>query len=150
MRLITVLACPFVAAGLAACGGDDPVGVATPCTDNTGAVAVTVTSGATGPVFNWDPDCGVAFLIVEEGAGDVWFIGTDDATWGDPGLGNLFTPPVTYGVAPTGTLDQYGPDPLSIGGTYDVTLWRVPPGSTADCLAVAFGLCMLANQEFVR
>lgn len=149
MTRTTLLASSVLAVLLGACGDDDPVDVADPCTDDTGTVTVTVTASAVGPVFDWNPDCAVAFLIVEENSGDVWFIGTDDSTWDDPAQANLFAPPVTYGVAPTGTFDEYGPDPLPPGVTHDVTLWRVPPGSTADCLATSFGLCMLANQSFV-
>jgi hypothetical protein len=147
MRIPQALLCVTVAIALAACS-DDPITPADPCTDNTGSVTVTVTSAAGVPVFDWSPSCAVAFVLVEEDASDIWFVGTDDSNWDDPAQVNLFTPPITYGVAPSGTADEYGPDPLVTGVEYDFILWRVPPGSTADCLAEAFGACMLANHQF--
>jgi hypothetical protein len=141
----------MVAAFLAACGDGDsnPTGVEDTCTDDTGAVTVTVSSGSSGPVFDWSPPCAVALVLVEQDAGDTWLVATDDATWGDPTQANLITPPVTYGIVPSTAADEYGPDPLQPGVTHDFILWRVPPGSTADCVATGFGMCMLANRQFV-
>ena len=72
-----------------------------------------------------------------------------DATWADPEQANLITPPVTYGVAPAVAADEYGPDSLQSGLPHDFILRRVPPGSTAECNATGFRMCMLANQQFV-
>ena len=79
-----------------ACGDDgagpDPIA----CTDDTGTVAVTVSAGLQ-PMFNWEPACAMALLLVEAGSGDVWGISTDNATWDDPAQANLIAPPITYG-----------------------------------------------------
>lgn len=134
------------------CGDDDPTGVVTPCADDVGQVSVTVGAGLQ-PVIDWDPDCTVTFVLVEEDASDVWMVGTDlpgTTDIGDPDLVNLISPPVTYGVVPDGVDEIRAPAPLQVGRTYEVVLWRSPPGSTADCISVAFGGCLMAVHEFSR
>lgn len=85
--------------GLLACGDDpaSPENESRPCTDDTGMVDVTLTSGQA-PSFEWDPPCSVAMLLVEEEGSDMWGIGTDQSLWDDPLQANLIVPPVTYGV----------------------------------------------------
>jgi hypothetical protein len=139
-----------LATALWACDGeDDPTGlVDTPCTDDTGSVSVTISSGLQ-PAFDWDPDCAVALVLVEEEASDAWGITTDVSTWDDPAQANLIEPPVQYGVAPASVTEFEPPAPLTAGVTYEVILWRVAPGSTDDCAAVfSPGACLLAVQEF--
>ena len=131
---------------------DDPTGPAsTPCTDDTGTVSVTVGSGLH-PVIDWDPECAVALVLVEEDAGDQWLITTDEDDWSDAGTANLIVPPVTYGVAPAAAMEPYPALPLRTGVTYEVILWRVlPAGSSAQCQQT-FGnnVCLMALQEFSR
>ena len=65
----------FLVFGVMACGDDgagpDPIA----CTDDTGSVEVTVTTGAS-VRFDWEPACAVALLLVEQQGGDMWLIGT--------------------------------------------------------------------------
>ena len=141
----------FLVFGLMACGDDgagpDPIA----CTDDTGTVAVTVSAGLQ-PMFNWEPACAMALLLVEAGSGDVWGISTDNATWDDPAQANLIAPPITYGVAPASAPEVQAPDPLASGATYALILWRVrAAGSTTQCVARIGNLgnvCVMAIHEF--
>ena len=148
----------FLVFGLVACGDDgdngtgpDPIA----CTDDTGSVEVTVTTGASA-VFDWEPACAVALLIVEqEGGGDMWLIGTrtSGSTPGfdDPGGVNLITPPVTYGVAPSGVDERQPAETLVARVTYALVLWRgLPEKSTAVCQFQSETACLMAVHEFVR
>ena len=119
-----------MAAALVACGNS--TGPAQ-CTDDTRTVTVTV-SGDTPPVFNWDPACSVAHLLIEaEGGSDLWFIFTDDAVWDNPAQANLITPPVTYGILPTG-VQESGPPEAVTSGVLQVQLVRVLPAGSAAVL----------------
>lgn len=70
MNRSKTLALATLLAPLMACGDDDSSGPsAAKCTDNTGLVSLSVSSGAQ-PVFNWDPACTVAMLLAEEEASD--------------------------------------------------------------------------------
>ena len=145
----------FLIFGVMTACGDDGTDVVT-CTDDTGSVEVSVTTG-TSVQFDWEPACAMFFLLVEQDAGDVWFIGTEDSP-GTPGTAgpdepadvNLITPPVTYGVTPSVVDELQAPETLLAGVTYDVILTRVAPGSTADCINQLAGLCVMAIHEFVR
>ena len=139
----------FLVFGSVACGDDGQGPEPIACTDDTGSVEVTVTTGAS-VQFDWEPACAVAALIVEQEASDRWLIGTAS------GLGtlilelseNLITPPVTYGVTPSGVDEIQPPETLVAGVTYELILWRVfPENSTADCQVDA---CSVAVHEFVR
>ena len=129
MRLFGLMVCaPLVACGDDATGAnDDPID----CGPEVTQVDVAVTTTSSDVVFDWSPRCRVAILIVEEGAGDVWLIGDEDA--------NVVEPPVTYGEAPAG-LEIYPAEPLVAGTEYDVTLWITHPSGDVP----------VANQTFVR
>jgi hypothetical protein len=148
----TRLATCSLTIGLLACGDDpaSPEDQSRPCTDDTGTVAVTVTS-AQAPTFEWDPACSVAMLLVEEDASDTWGVGTDENLWDDPSQANLIGPPVTYGVVPAGSSAFQEPLPLVSGVTYELILWRVlPPTSTATCMQRFDNLCLMAVHAFVQ
>ena len=141
----------FLVFGLVACGGDgagsDPIA----CTDDTGTVEVTVTTGAS-VQFDWEPACAVALLLVLAAGGDIWGISTDNATWDDPAQANLIAPPITYGVAPASAPEVRAPDPLASGATYELILWGVrAAGSTTQCVVRIGNLgngCVMAIHEF--
>lgn len=137
--------------GLLACGdATGPEDELTPCTDDTGSVAVSVTSGLT-PTFDWSPACGVAMILVEEDGGDVWGASTDQETWGNPASANMIHPPVTYGAALSGATTFEDAAPLLSGHTYEVVLWRaIPSSSTAPCQQRFDGMCLIAVHPFVR
>ena len=143
----------FLVYGVAACGDDGEGPDLIACTDDTGAVEVSVTTGAS-VRFDWEPACAMAFLIVEQqGGADVWVIGKDPPGTlgpGEPDQVNLITPPVTYGAAPSMADEIYPPETLVAGVTYVLGLGRSPPGSIAECPGVVFGICLMAGQEFVR
>ncbi len=130
---------------------DDPTGPETAdCAAETSSVEATVSVGSS-VTFDWSPRCAVAFVLVEEDGGDVWWISTSEDDWDSPNLANRITPPVTYGQVPAGILDSYGPDPLVPGTTYELVLWRIlPAGSTAQCQARIGSACLIAVKEFTR
>ena len=118
------------------------------CEASTGSVAVTVNSGSP-IVFDWDPFCPVAMLLVEEGASDMWGISTDEATWDSPDVANRIEPPVTYGDSSSGASTFQEPRTLASGVTYELILWRVlPAGSTAQCQQRFGDLCLLTVHPF--
>lgn len=149
IRVVSVLA--VFACGVTACGddGEGPDSIA--CTDNTGFVGVTVTTGLS-VGFDWEPPCAVAFLIVQGEAGDQWIISTDNQQWDDPAYqSNRFAPPVTYGTNPQGVDDTFGPEDLFSGLIYELYLYRVLPENSSAVCQVQFGqVCLLALVEFVR
>jgi hypothetical protein len=121
-----------------------------PCTAETSSVTAAVEVGQ-GIMFDWEPACGVAMLLVEEDASDMWGISTDEATWTSPDQGNLITPPVTYGAGPSGATEFQEPLPLVAGGTYELILRRIlPEGSQAPCEQRFENLCLLAVHAFTR
>ena len=145
----------FLVYSMTGCGDDgqgpDPIA----CTDDTGSVEVTVTTGAS-VQFDWEPACAVALLIVEqEGGGDLWLIGTrtSGSTPGfdDPDGVNLITPPVSYGAAPSGVDERNPAETLVAGVTYALILWRgLPQNSTAVCQFRSETACLMVVHEFVR
>lgn len=145
----TLFAACSLTIGLVACGYDPTAPEAAACTDDTGTVVATITSGLT-PTLEWDPACSIALLLVEEEASDMWGVSTDEGVWDDAAQANRITPPVTYGVAPAGITAFQDPLPLQAGVTYELVLWRVlPPSSTAPCVQRFENLCLLAVQTFV-
>ena len=144
---ITVIATALTAA---ACS-DTPAGPATaPCTPDTGTVIATVTSGQS-VVFDWEPRCAVAMLLIEDDASDVWGISTDEATWDSPDEANRITPPVTYGVAPTGIAVFQEAEQLVDNVIYDLILFRIlPEGSAAQCDLRLESFCRLVVHQFTR
>lgn len=133
-----------------ACGGDGPTEPqAVACTSETASVTVTVT-GADTPVFDWNPACSVALLLVEGAGGDTWVISSDDATWSSPEQANLISPPVTYGTTslPAGVQTEYGPLPLSRASAYDVIPFQVVDPASTACADLFQNVCRLAIHEF--
>lgn len=121
------------------------------CTDETGSVTVTVTSGVA-PTFDWDPPCAAWLMLVEQDATDWWILEGATGTPGDFEKANLITPPLTYGLAPstTGVFETDDPEPLVSGVTYELVLWRIlEEGSTANCLMHTDNGCLLAAEAFV-
>ena len=74
----------------------------------------------TPPVFNWTPECMVAYLVVED-RGD----GTGYWSVSSPPGEHIIQPPVTYGVVPEGAIQDHGPNPLEAGGAYRVIAFLV-------------------------
>jgi hypothetical protein len=140
---------------ISGCGKEDATGPRiAPCPDDTGAAEVTVVRIGASVRFHWEPECAVAFLLVEqeqEGS-DRWFIKTDEDRWDDPTYpANRFAPPITYGVEPQGVHESFGPEDLLSGVTYVLVLWRVlPENSTAVCQFRFETACLMAVAEFVR
>ncbi len=74
-------------------------------------VNLTVSSGTT-PTFDWNPECRVGFLSVQEtGDTDLWSIFAVNMT-------NAIAPGVTYGLVPEGAVQDGPLEPLSPGTTY--------------------------------
>ncbi len=98
--------------------------------------------------MNWDPACSVAQLLIEqEGGSDLWHIFTDESVFFDPAQANLITPPVTYGVLPTGVQQSGVPQTLT-SGVLQVQLVRVlPDGSAASCVIRDANLCVLFQAD---
>src|SRR5262245_33700558 len=69
----------------------------TNCTAETTAVTTTVSSGDS-LVFNWDPACCVAMVLVEYelSGGDRWGIHTPPERWRSADGGNTIVPPLVY------------------------------------------------------
>lgn len=111
-------------------------------------ITPTVTTGAH-VVFDWAPNCGVALLLIEEGAADRWVTFTPDSTWDTPRAANTIVPPVTYGIAPSSASTLEPPVPLVAGKTYELILWRIiPEPSTAQCARRYGNACLVALKEF--
>jgi len=143
------LALTLPAIVLVACG-DSPTESAAPCTDDIGSVAVSVGSDAQ-PSINWDPSCGVAMLLIEQGGSDQWFVTTDDSTWDDAAQANQIVPPVAYGAVPAGASQSGSAETLVRGVVYEAVLWRIlPTGSTAACQQQNENMCLLAVHEFTH
>lgn len=125
-----------------------------PCTDDTATVVTLTFSGDAQPVLNWDPACSVAQLLIEqEGGSDLWHIFTDESVFFDPAQANLITPPVTYGVVPTGVRQSSEADNL-ITGVLQVLLVRsLGDGGgwarfgTAFCVISGNSECLFVLQD---
>lgn len=128
---------------------EDPASLSS-CEAETGSVQVDVSVG-TSVVFDWNPRCPVAMLLVEEDASDMWGISTDEATWNRPEDANRIDPAITYGTSQPGVSQFQDAQRLVTGVTYELILWRVlPEGSTAQCQQRFGNLCLLAVQPFTR
>ena len=102
--------------------------------DDPMSVSVAVDTSGSQPAFDWSPSCGVARVLVEQNAMDLWHIGSAPDE-------NGIDPPVMYGVVPQGATEKYGPaHELVPGVTYDVFLWRLHTEQKRDIL--------LANGKF--
>jgi hypothetical protein len=151
MKNLVVVLLVFTLTMWASACGDDSTGPALEeCTSETTTVSVTVTTGQS-VVFDWEPACPLAMLLVEDDASDVWGISTDMESWVSPSDANRITPPVTYGVTPSGVTEFEEPLTLAHNARYDLILWRVlPEGSTAQCQSSFGNACMLTNHQFTR
>jgi hypothetical protein len=120
------------------------------CRPETAIVSPAVTAGQT-LTFTWEPACGVAMLLIEEGAADRWLVATPEQSWSSPDQANRILPPVTYGQVPPGVAQGEAPATLVTGRTYELVLWRVlPQGSTAQCIQRLESLCLSSVHEFQR
>jgi len=132
-----------------ACGDDPAEPQITACTDETGSVTASVTSGTT-PTFSWSPSCSVAFVLVERAGGDTWLVSSDDHTWDSPAQANLISPPITYGTGslPAGVTTEYGPEPLTAGVPHSLVLFRVVDPGTTTCPDLFGNICRLVIHGF--
>ena len=110
---IALAVCPLVA--LAACLGVTDPG-ADLCPAETQVVNVTSTV-AQSVTFDWEPACGVALLSInptDPGTSDVWQVRSEslEEPLATPEQVNRIAPPVTYGVAPAGSITDTTPDAL--------------------------------------
>jgi hypothetical protein len=120
------------------------------CTANTGSVNASVAVTQTGIVFDWTPACAVALLLVEEDGSDMWVVAAPNLSSTSTESSNIILPPITYGVAPSGT-DADPPQTLIAGRTYDLVLWKVlAAGATANCQQRNGNACLLAVKTFTR
>jgi hypothetical protein len=144
-----LIQCGMLSATLVACGDDPTEPEAAVCTPQTASVTVTV-GGTSTPVFDWEPACAVALLLVEGDGGDTWVVSSDDATWSSPEQANLLSPPMSYGTTslPTGVTTEYGPLPLTRGETYDVIPFQVVDPTNTACADLFQNVCRLAIHEF--
>ncbi len=140
--MLRVVFLAFLVFGLAACGDDGQGPEPIACTGDIASVEVTVTTGAS-VRFDWEPACAVAQLLVEQNDRPAWVISSKIE------LGvNRITPPVTYGVTPSGLEEIIPPETLVAGDSYRLRLRRV---STAVCPQTRFlNTCLVGVGEFMR
>jgi len=76
------------------------------------------------PMIDWDPPCGVHWILVEDSTGDdIWDVGALAL--------NCIKPPVRFGSKPRCSwLDSN--EPLQVGNSYRIGLFRVENGDTAN------------------
>jgi hypothetical protein len=152
MRQICQLLLLVVAsAAIGSCSRDSTGPEQISCMPETNSAEVTVVAGSS-VVFDWTPKCSVALLLVEEENGsDMWWISTPEANWRSPDLANKISPPATYGQVPADVTNSFGPEPLIVGTTYKLVLWRIlPEGSTTQCLMNFESACLIAVKTFTR
>lgn len=147
---IALAVCPLVALG--ACLGLTDLDAL--CPPETQALNVTSTVGQA-VVFDWEPACGVALLSIDPtdpGTSDVWQVRSESLE--DPLATeqqvNRIAPPVTYGVAPAGSLTDTGPDGLVSGQSYRIGLYRLLPDNVICATNVFDGACFVASHTFTR
>src|SRR5512145_2129157 len=80
-----------------------------------GGVTVSV-SGGMAPTFSWTPDSAIGRLVVEQGDKELWGTETEGT--------NTYRSPIRYGVHPPEALEDVPADPLVVGQTYKVSLFR--------------------------
>ena len=98
---------------------------ASSCSDGTDACGTGLSvsaSGGTSPVFSWNPDCGVAAIIVSEDA-------SSSVKWHVESPANEIESGVTFGIAPAGTVAVVPAAPLTPGTVYIVSLGVIRGGS---------------------
>jgi len=116
----------------------------------TSSVEATVTVGSS-VVFNWEPKCAVALLLVEQNGGDEWGIADPNLSNSSTEAANKILPPVTYGQVPSGVDEDPPAAALVPGQSYTLVLWKVvPAGSTVQCQQNSENACLLAVKPFQR
>ena len=111
MRLVLRLTAGLLAAG-GGCAREphaDPAALAAACRT---LRVLPDAPAAPGPAFTWDRGCPAVGLSIYRGGDIVWAIGSP------AGL----RPPVRYGVAPAGAVNQAGPAPLERGVAHSARL----------------------------
>jgi hypothetical protein len=89
--------------------------------------------------------------FVQQEAGRLRMISTPESSWGTASEANRIFPPVTYGQAPAGTVEDPPAEALVQGRTYELVLWRIlPPGVTGPCMMTFGNACLVAVQPFTR
>ncbi|MGH7490998.1 MAG: DUF5916 domain-containing protein [bacterium] len=78
-------------------------------------LTITVSSGMA-PTFSWAPDSAIGRLVVEQGDKELWGTETEGT--------NTYHSPIRYGVHPPDALEDVPADPLVVGETYKVSLFR--------------------------
>lgn len=140
----------IVSIGVAGCSGDGTGPKNAGCPSETSSVQAIVTTGAS-VVFDWNPKCGVALLLVELDGSDQWGIATPNLEGNVTESDNIIHPPVTYGIVPAGAQEGPSPAALVAGQSYTLVLWKVvPAGSTIQCQQRFENACLLAVHAFQR
>ena len=80
-----------------------------------GGVTISVSEGMA-PTFSWTPDSAIGRLVVEQGDKELWGTETEGT--------NTYHSPIRYGVHPPDALEDVPDDPLDVGETYKVSLFR--------------------------
>ena len=152
MNHLRMAATMAVAIVVSACGDDDPTEPEiAQCQPETQVLEVTTQIGQN-VVFDWTPACGVRTLFLEPAGpegGDVWQIEDGGPLGAAPDQANVIMPPITYGITPPGVLTSAGPDPLIVGVSYLVGLFRVLP-TGVTCIDGVPAFCRVANFTFTR
>lgn len=148
-RLLRLLGVPALMT-VAACG-DGGSAPKTTCSTETGTVNATATVTGANVVFDWEPRCPVALLLIEEEADDMWVISAPNLSNTSTEAANIIVPPVAYGPVPPGAEQVEPAATLIAGHSYELILWKVvPAGANVSCQARFDNLCMLAVRPFVR
>jgi len=133
----------------AACS--DRVAAPAACLPETGSVQATIKSTANGIVFDWQPACAVALVLVEEDASDMWAAMAPNLDANATDVQNIIRPPVTYGQVPAGAEEGAPALTLAPGKTYELVLWKVvSPGTSLTCQQRFSNACLLAVKPFTR
>lgn len=149
----SALASSLLAVALVGCGDDGSGPEPLVCDDELYQVDATVAIQGSSVVFDWEPACPMAVMIIEEDGADQWLLITDESKWEEPDSANLIYPPVTYGVAPQDIFEVTDADDLVPGRSYHFVLWRVLPlfgPIETGCIEQEGPVCLVAVELFTR